>query len=431
MPNRFKDYIATPKPNMYQSLHTTVFSEHGAPFEIQIRTHEMHKLAEYGIAAHWKYKEGGNKSLAFDKKIAWLREALEYVREAGDSQELVDTLKVDLFADEVFVFTPQGDIIDMPFGANSLDFAYKIHSEVGNKCIGAKVNSKLVPLGTQLNSGDIVEIITSNNSRGPSRDWLKIVKTSDAKSKIRQFFKKEMKEENIKRGREMLELEAKKRGYNLSQLLETKILRALMEKFTLSSLDDMYASVGYGGLTTGQIIIKLVDYYNMQVQSPVKLAEKTKTVQKKSDSAISVMGFDDFSIRLSRCCNPVPGDAIIGYVSRGRGVSIHRADCPNMRNVEVERIVNAAWSNAENTTYQVSLQMNMANRAGMLADITAVISNQKLSIVSISARVIDRDKTQGVIHLTIEINNTAELIELMRKLKQIEGVTDVFRAAGQ
>ena len=346
LPGRFKDYIAMPKPNGYQSLHTTVITKFKETFEIQIRTYEMHRIAEYGIAAHWKYKEGKTGATKIDDQINWLREVMDTQRESSDSHEFLENIEGNVFTDEVYVFTPKGKVLNLPVGSTTVDFAYAIHSAVGNKCIGAKVNGKIVPLNTVLNTGDIVEILTTNSGKGPSRDWIKFVKTASARTKIRQYFKKEMKEENIKRGKDMLEREAKRRGYNLSELLSTAGLNYIMNRYTLSSIDDLYASVGFGGLTTNQIIVKLIDYFKRDLLSKNPVAEiKTTSTTGKSSSGNGVLirGYDDFLVRLSHCCNPVPGDKIVGYVSRGRGVSVHCVDCPNVKNMEPERLIEAKW----------------------------------------------------------------------------------------
>ena len=360
LPGRFKDYIAMPKPNGYQSLHTTVITKFKETFEIQIRTYEMHRIAEYGIAAHWKYKEGKTGATKIDDQINWLREVMDTQRESSDSHEFLENIEGNVFTDEVYVFTPKGKVLNLPVGSTTVDFAYAIHSAVGNKCIGAKVNGKIVPLNTVLNTGDIVEILTTNSGKGPSRDWIKFVKTASARTKIRQYFKKEMKEENIKRGKDMLEREAKRRGYNLSELLSTAGLNYIMNRYTLSSIDDLYASVGFGGLTTNQIIVKLIDYFKRDLLSKNPVAEiKTTSTTGKSSSGNGVLirGYDDFLVRLSHCCNPVPGDKIVGYVSRGRGVSVHCVDCPNVKNMEPERLIEAKWDDLISQNLLASLKI--------------------------------------------------------------------------
>ncbi|UKI47855.1 MAG: bifunctional (p)ppGpp synthetase/guanosine-3',5'-bis(diphosphate) 3'-pyrophosphohydrolase [Clostridiales bacterium] len=369
LPGRFKDYIAMPKPNGYQSLHTTVITKFKETFEIQIRTYEMHRIAEYGIAAHWKYKEGKTGATKIDDQINWLREVMDTQRESSDSHEFLENIEGNVFTDEVYVFTPKGKVLNLPVGSTTVDFAYAIHSAVGNKCIGAKVNGKIVPLNTVLNTGDIVEILTTNSGKGPSRDWIKFVKTASARTKIRQYFKKEMKEENIKRGKDMLEREAKRRGYNLSELLSTAGLNYIMNRYTLSSIDDLYASVGFGGLTTNQIIVKLIDYFKRDLLSKNPVAEiKTTSTTGKSSSGNGVLirGYDDFLVRLSHCCNPVPGDKIVGYVSRGRGVSVHCVDCPNVKNMEPERLIEAKWDDVISQNFLASLKIYCETRAVFL-----------------------------------------------------------------
>ena len=369
LPGRFKDYIAMPKPNGYQSLHTTVITKFKETFEIQIRTYEMHRIAEYGIAAHWKYKEGKTGATKIDDQINWLREVMDTQRESSDSHEFLENIEGNVFTDEVYVFTPKGKVLNLPVGSTTVDFAYAIHSAVGNKCIGAKVNGKIVPLNTVLNTGDIVEILTTNSGKGPSRDWIKFVKTASARTKIRQYFKKEMKEENIKRGKDMLEREAKRRGYNLSELLSTAGLNYIMNRYTLSSIDDLYASVGFGGLTTNQIIVKLIDYFKRDLLSKNPVAEiKTTSTTGKSSSGNGVLirGYDDFLVRLSHCCNPVPGDKIVGYVSRGRGVSVHCVDCPNVKNMEPERLIEAKWDDVISQNFLASLKIIAKTRAVFL-----------------------------------------------------------------
>ena len=431
IPGRFKDYIAMPKPNLYQSLHTTVMTVYGVPFEIQIRTRAMHTIAEYGIAAHWRYKEGvlgTDLSTDFNYKLGWLKQEVEAQGELENSKEFMDSLKIDLFSDEVFVFSPKGDVISLPVGSTAVDFAYHIHSAIGNKCVGAKINRKIVSLFTELNNGDIVEIITSNSAKGPSRDWLKFVKTSSARAKIRQFFKKEMLEENIKQGREMLEKEAKRRGYSYNDdLANESWLNYVMQRYSLTSLDDLYASVGYGGVTTNQILLKLIEFYKKEVQAQKVVASSPQTISRTPSGGVIIKGYDDFLIRLSHCCNPVPGDEIVGYISRGRGVSVHRKDCPNVKGMEKERLIEASWPNdVSNKAFIATLQINTENIAGLLASITTLISSQKISITSASARVEKNDS--AVIVISVEITNTKTLNELMDKIRALHGVIEVFRA---
>ena len=429
LPGRFKDYIAMPKPNGYQSLHTTVITKFKETFEIQIRTYEMHRIAEYGIAAHWKYKEGKTGATKIDDQINWLREVMDTQRESSDSHEFLENIEGNVFTDEVYVFTPKGKVLNLPVGSTTVDFAYAIHSAVGNKCIGAKVNGKIVPLNTVLNTGDIVEILTTNSGKGPSRDWIKFVKTASARTKIRQYFKKEMKEENIKRGKEMLEREAKRRGYNLSELLSTAGLNYIMNRYTLSSIDDLYASVGFGGLTTNQIIVKLIDYFKRDLLSKNPVAEiKTTSTTGKSSSGNGVLirGYDDFLVRLSHCCNPVPGDKIVGYVSRGRGVSVHCVDCPNVKNMEPERLIEAKWDDVISQNFLASLKIYCENKGGILAAVTTIISNMKISITGAFARS-DNDSGTAEITVMLEVKSTDQVEDVIKKLKTLPEVIDVHR----
>lgn len=429
LPGRFKDYIAMPKPNGYQSLHTTVITRFKETFEIQIRTYEMHRIAEYGIAAHWKYKEGKTGATKIDDQINWLREVMDTQRESSDSHEFLENIEGNVFTDEVYVFTPKGKVLNLPVGSTTVDFAYAIHSAVGNKCIGAKVNGKIVPLNTVLNTGDIVEILTTNSGKGPSRDWIKFVKTASARTKIRQYFKKEMKEENIKRGKDMLEREAKRRGYNLSELLGTAGLNYIMNRYTLSSIDDLYASVGFGGLTTNQIIVKLIDYFKRDLLSKNPVAEiKTTSTTGKSSSGNGVLirGYDDFLVRLSHCCNPVPGDKIVGYVSRGRGVSVHCVDCPNVKNMEPERLIEAKWDDVISQNFLASLKIYCENKGGILAAVTTIISNMKISITGAFARS-DNDNGTAEITVMLEVKSTDQVEDVIKKLKTLPEVIDVHR----
>lgn len=429
LPGRFKDYIAMPKPNGYQSLHTTVITKFKETFEIQIRTYEMHRIAEYGIAAHWKYKEGKTGATNIDDQINWLREVMDTQRESSDSHEFLENIEGNVFTDEVYVFTPKGKVLNLPVGSTTVDFAYAIHSAVGNKCIGAKVNGKIVPLNTVLNTGDIVEILTTNSGKGPSRDWIKFVKTASARTKIRQYFKKEMKEENIKRGKDMLEREAKRRGYNLSELLSTAGLNYIMNRYTLSSIDDLYASVGFGGLTTNQIIVKLIDYFKRDLLSKNPVAEiKTTSTTGKSSSGNGVLirGYDDFLVRLSHCCNPVPGDKIVGYVSRGRGVSVHCVDCPNVKNMEPERLIEAKWDDVISQNFLASLKIYCENKGGILAAVTMIISNMKISITGAFARS-DNDNGTAEITVMLEVKSSDQVEDVIKKLKTLPEVIDVHR----
>lgn len=434
IPGRFKDYIAVPKPNMYQSLHTTLVGSHGIPFEIQIRTFEMHRTAEYGIAAHWKYKEGKQEHTDFDNKLSWLRQLLEWQNDLKDATEFMETLKIDLFTDEVFVFTPKGEVIDLPKDSTPLDFAYHIHSAIGNKCTGAKINGKIVPLEYQLQTGDIVEILTTSSSHGPSRDWLKIVKTSQAKSKIKQWFKKEFKEENIIKGKDLLEKEAKKQGLFLSQLLKTEWIEVMFKKYSLHSIDDMYAAVGYGGISLNQIFLKLLEEYKKTKKIDSKEEQISKVIKedrpiKQSSQGIIVRGVDNILVRFAKCCNPVPGDDIIGYITKGRGVSIHRKDCNNLVDptVETNRFVEVAWELYQKSSYHAEIQIIANDRHGLLVEITNMISEWKVIVTAINART-NKNRT-AVINLTVEITDIQQLEKIIKQFKKIPEIIEVFRVS--
>lgn len=422
LPGRFKDYISVPKPNNYQSLHTTVMTSFGMPFEIQIRTYEMHKIAEYGIAAHWLYKENRAQD-AMDKKIEWLRGVMDVQNDSVSPQEFYESLKVDLYSGMVYVFTPKGDVVALPEGSTPIDFAYSVHTEVGNRCVGAKIDNKIVPLETKLTTGDYVEILTSPSAKGPSRDWLRIVQSTQAKTKIKAYFKREMKEENIERGKQMLEKEATSRGYNLADLLQKKWLDVVMKRYSLSSLDDLYASVGYGGYTVNQILLKLIDFYRKE--NNVKAQTSNKNLKNVNTTGIIVMGHDDLLVRPARCCNPVPGDDIIGFISRGKGISIHRKSCPNLKGIEKERLIEAHWEGHTSSQFVIALQIETRNTAGILAEITKYVSDFKLSIDHLNARV---DKHNcGIINLAISANNLDEIEKLKQKIATINDVDKVYR----
>lgn len=438
MPGRFKDYIAVPKQNLYQSLHTTLMGENGMPFEVQIRTYEMHMTAEYGIAAHWKYKEGkkfGEDSE--DKKLSWLKQVLEWQNDVDDPNEFISSLKMDLFTDTVFVFSPKGDVIDLVNESTPIDFAYAIHSAVGNKCIGAKVNGKIVPLDYKLKTGDIVEILTSKAAAGPSRDWLNIVKTPSARTKIRQWFKRELKEENIVRGREMIEKEAKRQGYNISSLLKTAWLDKIYKRLTLNSLEDMYAAIGYGGITVNQILFKLIDEYkkeNSKLLAQERLLQdkdiRPKDVEdvKRSDGGITVKGEKNMLVRFAKCCNPVPGDEIVGYITRGRGVSIHRKDCTNIAGMTQDgRLIEVSWVSHEHSEYNAELQVEAEDKPGLFMDITRLLLDMNIKLKAINARTVKN--TTAIINLTIEISDKQQLDRVMKQLRKLPEVKEVFRVA--
>ena len=429
IPGRFKDYIAVPKPNNYQSLHTTVMTNFGTPFEIQIRTYEMHRIAEYGIAAHWKYKEQAGRSDVgnSDEQLTWLRGVMDAQGEATDPQELYESLKVDLYEGQVFIFTPNGDVVVLPEGSTPIDFAYSVHSEIGNRCVGAKINNRIVPLETKLETGDYVEILTSNNSKGPSRDWLRVVKTTQARTKIRAWYKKEMKEENIRRGKEMLDLEAKRLGYSLPSLLVPEWLNVVMQRYSISSLDDLYASIGYGGYSVHQILPKLIDFYRKEKKVKEQaLAKGGGMGGKKNAAAILIDGEPDLLCRIARCCSPVPGDDIVGYVSNGRGVTVHRVGCPNLAGVDKKKLISASWGDKTDSSFVVSLQIVAANSDNLIVDVSTVISGLKLSIHSINGRV-DRND-MATLTIGVNVNSIKEIDLLVSKLQQLPAVSKVFRS---
>ncbi len=431
IPGRFKDYIAMPKSNMYQSLHTTVIGPDGEPFEIQIRTWEMHRTAEYGIAAHWRYKEGGRGDSEFEEKLAWLRQLLEWQNDMRDAREFMETLKIDLFSDAVFVFTPKGDVVELPAGAVPIDFAYHIHTQVGHRCIGAKVNGKIVTLDYTLANGDIIEILTSKQANGPSRDWLNVVKTSEARTKIRGWFKKEKREENIVKGRDALEREVKKMGLEISEVLKPEKLAEVPKRFNLPNLDELYASVGNGVFTPQQVITKLRDDHNKAGKN-VNLKDLIKKdppkKKKPASQGIKVEGQQDVMIRLARCCNPVPGDPIVGYITRGRGVSVHRRDCRNIVNHslgEGERMIQVSWDEADKGTYHVHLEISAMDRSGLLTDVMLILTELKISADWVNAR--GAKNKLATIDLVIEIASLEQLESIMSKIRRVKDVYDVWR----
>jgi len=437
VPNRFKDYISTPKPNMYQSLHTTVVGENGMPFEVQIRTYEMHRIAEFGIAAHWRYKEGKHVADGLDSKLYWLRQILDWQNDMRDSEEFIKSLKVDLFSEEVFVFTPKGEIIDLPSGATPIDFAYRIHSAVGNKCVGAKINGRIVTLDTPLNTGDFVEIITQQNSKGPSRDWLKIVKTSQAKAKIRNFYKKELREENIANGRQMLEYEAKRQAANLPSLLnKSEYLEPILRKYSFGDLDDLYAAVGCGGITAAQIVTRLREEQRNHEKPLIHVMPRFQsdpTVQQQSrssakdDMGIMVAGLPGCQVHFARCCTPVPGDDIIGYITRGRGVTVHAMDCVNVRTSrDSDRWVEVKWSDTTNSSYNGSIQILATDRHNLLADLMSYLSSQKVTVCAVNARVNNANQT-CTIELTLQVSNKQELDWVIKQIAKRQDTIEIFR----
>ena len=434
IPGRVKDYIAVPKSNMYRSLHTTLVGPRGIPFEVQIRTWEMHRSAEYGIAAHWKYKEQRQDSNDLDEKLQWLRRVLEWQNETSDSLDFINTLKVDLFSDEVFVFTPKGRVVELPSGANPIDFAYRIHSEVGNKCIGAKVNGRMVQLDVPLQTGDIVEIITSNAAKGPSYDWLTLAKTPQARNKIRTWLKKERREENIEKGKSMFDAACKRIGIPPSALLRNEWLTPLFEKYTISSLDDMYSAIGYGGISTGQILSKLQELYRAETRAREEAADEESvpsTARPKSggsgSSGVIVKGEEGMLVRFARCCSPVPQDKIIGFITRGRGVSVHRADCSNLKDLEADpdRFIEVEWVTDEKSSYQAELHLEAVEKDRMLVDISNTIQSMNTKLVAINARLVRNSVV--VISLTVEINSKVQLENLIKQFKKMPEMLKVSR----
>ncbi len=429
IPGRIKDYIATPKPNKYQSLHTTVMTRFGQPFEIQIRTQEMHQIAEFGIAAHWKYKEGKTDEAEnnFESRLAWLREVMEWQGDLKDSREFIDALKTELYSHELLVFTPRGKVISLPPGATPIDFAYAIHSEVGNRCTGARVNSKIVPLTTTLEVGDVVEIITSPNSKGPSRDWLKFIKSSSAKAKIRNFYKNELKEENIRVGQAKLEDEAKKRGFALSTILTEDSFKRVSERFSFNEMDEMYAAVGYGSISVNQILFKLIDFYRKETPI-VPFEVHAGDGGGRTPGGVLINGQAGMLVRFAGCCSPVPGDKIVGYTSRGRGVVIHRADCINMRKEEVkERLLTASWQVAAGAKqrYNANVAIRAADQGAALSVLSFVVSDMKLSITSVNGRI---DKNHdAILEAQISLADASEVDLLIKKMQADKRIYEVHR----
>lgn len=437
VPGRFKDYISVPKANMYQSLHTTVVNQ-GRPFEVQIRTFEMHRIAEYGIAAHWRYKEG-RATDELDKKLSWLRRILDWQSEAHDPSEFGEMLKFDLFADEVLVFTPKGDVVSLPKGATPLDFAYRIHSAVGNRCIGAKVNHRIVPLATPLETGDFVEVMTSSSSHGPSRDWLNIVKTSEAKAKIRAWLKKEEREQNIVHGHDMLEREAKRLGYQLPMLTKSELIEPMYKRLSVQSLDDIYAMVGFGGASTQQVLNRLIDEYKKhnKIDSPAPVETKPDEAPaprprpSSNSNGVIVKGESGMLVRFAKCCTPLPGDKIIGYITRGRGVSVHRADCVSLKDesVEPERLIEVEWEDQpKESSYEAEIRVIAYNRTGLLAELSVLFASQEIPVNAISAHAA-KNQTY-VFHVSLVIRSTQQLNKLIRDIQKIPDVIEVSRVAG-
>lgn len=441
MPGRFKDYIAMPKANMYQSLHTTVVGPYGDPLEVQIRTDEMHRIAEFGVAAHWAYKEGESGGVtkdSFEEKLSWFRDIIESQTDTPDAQEFMESMKMDLFSDMVFVFTPKGDVIELPAGSIPLDFAYRIHSEIGNRCIGAKVNGKMVPLDHELHTGDIVEVLTSKHSYGPSQDWLNITKSSHAKNKIKQWFKKERREENIEKGRRLVEQEIRERGYDPKDVLTTETIADVTKKFSFTGEKDMFAAIGYGGISVKQIVNRMTEQAKKELgdsqddQSLVEALSDVQTKEKptsKIKSGIKVKGVDNLLIRLAGCCTPVPGDEIIGYITKGRGVSVHRTDCNNIKGEEAkDRLLQVEWEGSveQEKSYNVDIEITGFDRNGLLNDVLNAVTDSRTVINAVSGRSDHRQKI-AIIQMTISIHNIDHLYRVVEKIKQLQDIYAVRR----
>ncbi len=439
IPGRFKDYIAMPKPNMYQSLHTTVIGSEGKTFEIQIRTFEMHRTAEYGIAAHWKYKSGvtgtDSKDMTFENKLTWLRDILEWQKEAVDATEFMEGFKLDLFSDEIFVFTPKGVVINLPAGATPIDFAYKIHTDIGNKCVGAKVNGKIVTLDYKLKTGEIVEILTSSSSRGPNIDWLNIANSNQARSKIKQWLRKARREENLERGKEMLEKECKKQSLVFSDLCKGPLYDKLLKRYHLNNVEEIYVAVGEGELLSSTVISKLKENVVKQVSEEElnknieeQIAKTERQTKKKQSYGVTVKGLNNIMVRFARCCNPVPGDDIAGYITKGRGVSVHRKDCSNFKAIvekQREKVVDVSWGTEKGAAYVAELEVKAEDRMCLLSDVMLVITDSNLSLLSLNAK----SGKNGVanINIQVKIDNIEQLKELMKKIRRLQGILDVYR----
>ncbi|MCI6156985.1 MAG: bifunctional (p)ppGpp synthetase/guanosine-3',5'-bis(diphosphate) 3'-pyrophosphohydrolase [Peptoniphilaceae bacterium] len=438
IPKRFKDYIAMPKPNMYQSLHTTVLGPGGETFEVQIRTREMHQTAEYGIAAHWQYKEGKSKKSGFDQKLTWVRQLMEWQKTTTDSNEYMETLKGDFFTDEVYVFTPKGDVFELPRGSTPIDFAYHIHSAVGNKCVGAKVDGRIVPLDYRLENGNIVEIITSKNSVGPSRDWLKIAQSPSAKNKIRQFFKHKNREENEQVGRDMIVADLRKDGYRPNELLTPEAMENVIARMSFSSAEDLFAAIGFGSQSIGSVTTKLKEFYNeKQAKAALDLQDEEnsestvheKTTSHVRDEAIRIRGDDvsNLQIKLARCCSPVPGDPITGYITKGHGISVHRSDCVNILHTKTpERLIRVEWDQTTESKFYATIHILAVNHSGYLASVIEMITKMKLNIEGVNAFP-NADRTHRIT-LTVQIADVDQVEELMTKIRSLKDTINVYRA---
>ena len=442
IPGRFKDYIAMPKPNMYQSLHTTVIGPQGKTFEIQIRTFEMHKTAEYGIAAHWKYKEGtdDDKGLDFETKLAWLRDILEWQKDTSDAEEFIEGFKIDLFSDEVFVFTPKGVVINLASGSTPIDFAYRIHTDIGNRCVGAKVNGKIVPLDYKLKTGEIVEIITSKVAKGPNMDWLNIAKSNQAKSKIRQWFKRVKKEENIDKGKELLEKELKKQCVTFSDIAKGDVYEKMLKRYNIHQLEDLYANIGIGMISPSAFVVRLKEdnadekeKYSKEtveknIEEQIQKNERSDKNKEEKNYGITVKGLNNIMIRFAKCCNPVPGDEVLGYITKGRGVSIHRKDCSNLKTLietEPEKIVEASFGKAKGSGYLAEIQIKTEDRLGILSEIMMTINEKGLPLNGLNAN--SAKGNVALINVKVKINSIEQLKEFMKAIRKIKGVLDVYR----
>ena len=441
IPGRFKDYIAMPKPNMYQSLHTTVIGPQGKTFEIQIRTFEMHRTAEYGIAAHWKYKEGDSttdgKEKKIENKLAWLRDMLEWQKETSDAEEFIEGFKINLFTDEIFLFTPKGVVIDLPNGATPIDFAYKIHTDIGNKCIGAKVNGKIVPLDYKLKTGEIVEVLTCKTAKGPNMDWLSIAKSNQAKSKIRAWFKKAKKEENITKGKEIFEKELRKQAVVYNEIAKGESYDKFVKRYNINNIEDLYALIGLGAITASSYIAKLKeDNLAKDDKSRDENAKKaieehiTKNQKNKKENTygITVKGMDNLMVRFAKCCNPVPGDDILGYITKGRGVSVHRSDCSNLKTLvetDGEKTIEVSWGNSEGVGYVAEIEVKAEDRMGILTDIMTIINEAKIALNGLNAK--SAKGNLAYISIKVKIDSVEQLRDLMKKIRKLKGIMDVYR----
>ena len=431
LPLRFKDYIATPKPNMYQSLHTTVIGPHGEPFEIQIRTEEMHRTSEFGIAAHWAYKEGRTDK-EFDKKLQWLRSLLEWHQEMRDAREFVESVKVDIFADQVFVFSPKGHVFNLPADATPLDFAFAVHSDIGFRCVGAKVNGKISPMDRPLQNGDVVEVLTSKQSPGPSLDWLKIVKTASAKNRIRQFFKRERRDENLARGRDILKGELQKTGVDAHELMRDEWIAEVCKRASVKDEEDLLVAIGIGSLTAGTVVARLREFYDRERKAnepppPVEIQTKDWAGYGRPSNGIRVKGVGDLAVRFSRCCSPVPGDPVIGFVTRGRGVTVHRLDCPNMTDLakDPDRLIECAWEENYNAAHPVEVQLTALDRPGLLADVASIVAEARINMISTTSRA--NKNRLATIDLILEIKDSQQLQYIIQKMRKVRDVMTVER----